>query len=169
MPTTLLATSGCGWCDFRVTLGELVREKRIAKGLSQRALGAMIGVDGQTISNLEMQHTRSLKLKNLQQLPDAIGVPIEEVMKAAQFAEENVAIYVARATVDRAKPYADAQGIDVAEWINAAIEALMRLQGSPEEVKKTNGHQAGVAGKIGGRIKGTPSRGIAAKNADREK
>ncbi len=63
------------------TLGELVKAERRRRGWSQSHLGRLIELDGQSISNLELGHTKTLKLKSLPKLADAIGVPIERIMK----------------------------------------------------------------------------------------
>lgn len=69
------------------SLGEVVRTERLKRGLSQAALGLKVGVDGQTIGNLESGKTQTLKLRSLPPLANALGIPIERVMQLAGYAE----------------------------------------------------------------------------------
>lgn len=53
---------------------EKIRELRIAKGLTQEALGAIIGVKKSAINKYETGRVVNIKRSNLQRLADALGV-----------------------------------------------------------------------------------------------
>jgi transcriptional regulator with XRE-family HTH domain len=63
-----------------MAFGDWLRTRREAMGLSQAKLGQKVGVDGQTISNLETGKTRSPKLKNIAPLAEALSVSVEDLM-----------------------------------------------------------------------------------------
>lgn len=113
-----LATKGCGPSDMDVeTLGEFVKRLRTAKGLSQAALGRLIHVDGQTISNLESGRTRTLKLKNLVGLPAALGTTMEELQRIAEGKADTVTIELPRPVYDALAAKAADKGMTVEQAI----------------------------------------------------
>ena len=137
--------------------------------LSQQDLAQKSGIAVATISKLERgEHKPSVK--TIKKLAKALGKQEEELLKLAGLetsASRKVGVRIPRDLYEKVLPYAKAHKLDAEQWIAAAIEALMRLQGSPEEAAKS------VAGRIDGkkkpRLMGTPSRGLAAKNLDKEK
>ncbi len=65
--------------NLDMDVGKELRSWRRGEGLSQAKLGQRIGVDGQTISNLENGHTQGLKLTNAKKLSDLTGIPVERL------------------------------------------------------------------------------------------
>jgi len=57
-----------------MTLGQQVRTAREAKGLSQRALGELVGVTDKMISKIEREHTTTSGV--IERLAGALGVRI---------------------------------------------------------------------------------------------
>lgn len=115
-----IAAEACACSDLFVgTLGEMVRAWRETKGMSQSALGARVGVDGQTISNLEGGRTRSLKLKHLRKLAEVMGKPIEELTAAVpgRAAGGTVKVAFPRDDYDALAALAAAKGQTVAEYV----------------------------------------------------
>lgn len=66
-----------------VTFGELIKSRRNAMGLSQRALGQMIGCGGDTICNAETGKTRHLQKDLWQKASEVLKIPMEELARAA--------------------------------------------------------------------------------------
>jgi transcriptional regulator with XRE-family HTH domain len=60
--------------------GEKLRQLRVKKALSLRALGEMTGVAFDTISKLENGH-RPARLGTIRKLAEALGVEPKELMK----------------------------------------------------------------------------------------
>jgi transcriptional regulator with XRE-family HTH domain len=57
-------------------LGDKIRDARNRKKMSQASLAKKLGVDSQTISNLETGKTKSLMLKSLELLPGLLGIDL---------------------------------------------------------------------------------------------
>jgi transcriptional regulator with XRE-family HTH domain len=62
------------------TMGEIVRRERERRGWTQAALAARVGVQAQTILNLENGKTRTLKLGKLPALAEALELPLAQVI-----------------------------------------------------------------------------------------
>lgn len=54
-------------------IGEIIRERRKARGLTQVELGAIIGKSGQVISNIERGYTSSLTFEEIVKLETQLG------------------------------------------------------------------------------------------------
>lgn len=126
-------------------IARLVAEARRQAGKNQDAFGRMLGVNGQTISNLESGVTKSLqRFDSVRALAELLGRPIAEVVDinrgSAKGDSPDVFVKLPRTLVEKAMPYAKAQGIEVDEYIAAGLEALMRLQGSPDAAMNARGH-----------------------------
>lgn len=72
-----------------MTLAELVKERRQKLGMSQAKLAGLIGAEAQTISNLEMGRTKTMKTKFLQPLAAALHLPIEELTAIASVTDQD--------------------------------------------------------------------------------
>jgi transcriptional regulator with XRE-family HTH domain len=62
------------------TMGEIVRRERERRGWTQAALAARVGVQAQTILNLENGKTRTLKLGKLPALAGALELPLDRII-----------------------------------------------------------------------------------------
>jgi DNA-binding XRE family transcriptional regulator len=121
-------------------IGKLVMEARAKSGLNQESFGKLLGVGGQTISNLQTGATAALqKLDSVRELARLLERPVEEVSeinrRCAKGESDEVFIPVPRTLYEKALPFADAMHIQPDQWVKAAIEAMLRLQGTPEETK----------------------------------
>lgn len=68
----------------RFALGRKVREWRKSKGLGQKQVADHVGVNAQTISNLETGATRRLQsYEEMKKLAELMGLPVEELFIAA--------------------------------------------------------------------------------------
>lgn len=63
------------------SLGEFVKADREARGMSQDEYGPLLGVNGQTISNIETGVTKSMKKKPMRLLSELTGTPIRQLME----------------------------------------------------------------------------------------
>lgn len=70
-----------------MTLGQIIREWRMAQGLSQAALARRMDIEGQTISNIESGHTRILRAAPLHRFSDISGIPVTRLVSAARMSE----------------------------------------------------------------------------------
>lgn len=66
-----------GLADTRISVGQRLREIRVVRGLSMRALAEMSGLNINTLSLIENEHT-SPSVSTLQQLAQSLQVPISE-------------------------------------------------------------------------------------------
>src|SRR5579859_5968627 len=63
-------------------LGQVIRQHRKARGLSQQALAGKAGISQNYLSDIE-NGARTGKLDVLQAIADALGAPLAELMQAA--------------------------------------------------------------------------------------
>jgi transcriptional regulator with XRE-family HTH domain len=139
--------------------------------VSQQELAAKSGMTVSTISKLERGESNPSR-RTIKRLAEALGIPENEMLRMAGFERAQsprVAIQISRELYEKALGFAEAHGLEIEDWVAAAIEALMRLQGSPEESAKGK-HIAGrIEQKTKGRLLVTPTKRVAAKNLDKEK
>jgi transcriptional regulator with XRE-family HTH domain len=64
--------------DIAVLFGIRVRERRLAKGLSQEAFAATAGLDRTYISGIE-RGKRNVSLRNIEVIAQALGASISEL------------------------------------------------------------------------------------------
>lgn len=145
---------GCGEItDVGESLGDFLRRVRKQKGLSQSAFGARIGVDGQTISNIEGGRTKTLKLKHLQRLPEVTGTPIEEITAMVPDAvPATVVLEISREAWEFAVLKAGEKGMTVEAWFEERAwggTAIVRqpigpvaVDSKPHELPQPQQHQS---------------------------
>jgi len=62
-------------------LGELVKKKRLEKGLSLRQLSKISGVSLGRLGDIERGDTKNPKLKTLQKIAEALEIPSDQIIK----------------------------------------------------------------------------------------
>jgi len=62
-------------------IGRIIRQRRVAKGLSQRALAESVGVRAPYITMLESGTRANPSLKLLRGLAKALGVPVTDLLR----------------------------------------------------------------------------------------
>jgi transcriptional regulator with XRE-family HTH domain len=139
---------------------------------TQAEIAKSLGVTVGRVVGIESKERVGMYARNFRTLSEVFGVTPDELLKQIGAAAEPspiVAVPLARDLYEKALTFAEAQGVAGDKWIAAAIEALMRLQGSPEESAKGK-HIAGrIEQKTKGRLLVTPTKRVAAKNLDKEK
>lgn len=118
--------------------------------VSQQELAAKSGMTVSTISKLE-RGTNQPSRKTIIRLAVALSVPQDELLKMAGLDKADsprVAVRVPRDVYERALPFAEAQGIDGEAFVSAAVEAMTRMLGTPQDVKDSQK----TAGRIGAKI-----------------
>ncbi|GIO00229.1 hypothetical protein J5TS2_08970 [Brevibacillus halotolerans] len=63
------------------TLGELIKRKRVDKGLSLSELGRMTGISKGVLSKIESGETKRPELRTLKPIADALEIPYEEIIE----------------------------------------------------------------------------------------
>lgn len=66
------------------SLAEVVKNDRLARGMSQDEYAALLEVNGQTVSNIETGVTKSMKLKPMRRLADLVQRPVSELIAIAK-------------------------------------------------------------------------------------
>lgn len=66
--------------DIKVRVGQLIRENRKAKGLTQKDLGAIMGLSESVVNKYE-GGKQNLSVETIQKVADALGVEISEFFK----------------------------------------------------------------------------------------
>ena len=70
--------------------GDKIRTVREQKGLTQLYLATVVGVTTDTISRWENRRYPAIKLENAKKLAEALEIPLEELLAAAQTANDDV-------------------------------------------------------------------------------
>ncbi len=63
-------------------LGEIIKQRRLEKKMTQTELASKIGVSKEAISKLERNLRNGIYQKNIQKIADALGIPTKDVVDA---------------------------------------------------------------------------------------
>jgi len=153
----LVAEKTCELSDWGM-LGESLKKLRERMGLTQTDLAVKAGLSLSIIQKIEASKGDLAGTRPTHRaIAEALGMTLEDFDARMADDAANVSIRLPRELYERAMPFAEAQGIDGEAWVAAAVEALMRLHGSPEDAAK------GVAGRIDRRDDGPPGHRMAGK------
>jgi transcriptional regulator with XRE-family HTH domain len=73
------------------TLGELIKERRLAKNLSKRALAEKAGISHTEVHRIENGERKNPSIPVLNSLADALGISKETLLQTAGYVNENQA------------------------------------------------------------------------------
>jgi transcriptional regulator with XRE-family HTH domain len=108
-----------------MTLGKLIRRLRRQKHLSQTALAQAAGIDPQTISNLEVGRTNSLRGEGYRRIAETLGKTVEEM---DQMLAAEAATSIKDETIVEAEKLGNAAGITADEVIRRALDLYRHHQ-----------------------------------------
>lgn len=128
---------GAGTCErWNVpvdrTLGDFLREWREGMGFSQSEVADKIGVDKQSIYNIESGATKNMQPANLRRLAEVTSEPLDNLFAMVRYAKSLKAtspVQIAAPTKKKAAERAAAMNLSVDEWVSAAVEAILHLDG----------------------------------------
>lgn len=129
---------------------------------TQAEIAESLGVTVGRVVGIESKAKVGMYARNFRRLAGTFGITVDELLNEIGAATEpspTVPVAMERSVYERAMSYAEAEGVTGEQWLSVAVEAFMRLQGSPEEIRKSKSK----------RVMATPTRRIAAKNLDKEK
>jgi transcriptional regulator with XRE-family HTH domain len=116
------------------TLGEVIREYRAGRSMSQAALARVAGVESQTISNIETGKTKGLRSDQFAAVAKAMGLTAEELTSRVSNGTGRIAAEEGPVTLDESlsrtvRLLAAEEGIPAETWVLHALVAYSQRRG----------------------------------------
>jgi transcriptional regulator with XRE-family HTH domain len=80
--------------DEKLTLGGQIRNARLAKGMTQADLASRVGRSRVAVSEWE-RGVKAPRVRVIPRLVDALGIPVDILVKANRASKKNISIEVA--------------------------------------------------------------------------
>lgn len=102
------------------TLGEIIRQYREARGMSQAVLARGAKVEGQTISNIETGATKTMRYEKLERVAKMMGTTPEELLRQAN--TTGGPLELPPSLADRVRADAAEQGKEPVEYVSFLVD-----------------------------------------------